>query len=149
MRMNLTFSRLFFSFLLLVLLACAGDSSDEAAAIATDDLPAELHDFADFYQRFHADSLFQVAHISWPLQGKYSKDDLTGAVREERWTQQDWSMHHPIALGQDFTREIEVIGNAVVVETIRAKAGNYSIIRRFAKLGGEWNLIYYQVSQLG
>jgi len=114
-------------------------------------LPAELEDFKIFYERFHTDSSFQMTHISWPLEGKTAPEvgapgtDISGS----RWQPEDWELHKPLEMGGDFVREIDLVGGAVVLEVIRARAGNYAIVRRFARLGDDWYLIYYQVSSLG
>ena len=132
------------------LTACDRGRPDAEAAGATEveaqgELPA---DFAAFYERFHADSAFQLAHVTFPLEGRVLTDSTDGSAVEGRHAREDWVLHRPLALGEDFAREVEVLDDGLVFETIRARAGDYAIRRRFARVGGEWNLIFYRESRL-
>ncbi len=54
-------------------------------------------DFLAFYQRFHDDSLYQLEHIIFPLQGIPAEADSATIVDGRfRWQKEDWIMHHPI-----------------------------------------------------
>lgn len=123
--------RLFF-----VLAATAGTSScgnDRAAPLP--ELPPEYADFPGFYQRFHADSAFQMAHIQFPLMGKSD----TSA-----WQVKEWTLHRPVDYDRsDFTREFTPVGEDILVEHIIHRMGDYGMVRRWARLGDEWSLIYY------
>lgn len=133
-----------------VLVGCGGRRdpvADEPAAVdAWEALP---DDFADFYERFHADSAFQLAHVTFPLAGRTAKDTATGEILEGRYEREDWALHRPLNLGDDFARDVEAIDEGLVFETIRARAGNYFLERRFAEMNGEWNLIYYRETMGG
>ena len=143
--------------LLLMAGACRqNDRSDAAAESATtaESTPAEPvapgipPDFLDFYTRFHADSAFQVSRIPWPLAGNYAQDSL-GQIVDLRYRPEDWVMHRPLDLGRDFEREFQVVSPELITETVRARAGNYAITRRFALLSDGWNLTEYRVDGLG
>ena len=62
---------------------------------------ADYSEFNQFYAKFMQDSLFQVQHINFPLEGipdnasSYS-DDLSAF----RWTADNWRMHRPIDFAQ-------------------------------------------------
>ena len=125
------------------------EGGDGGAAIALEQEGAQLPaGFADFYERFHADSAFQIAHVSFPLAGRVIADTTAGGAREGFHEADDWRIHRPLTLGSDFARELEVVDEGLVFETIRTRVGNYRIERRFARLGEEWNLIYYRESTL-
>ena len=136
----------FFSISFLTI-SCKKQSSIPESDNTPEDLSVGMSDFEAFYDRFHVDSAFQMEHTIWPLQGNYQQTEQ-GELVDVKWTPEDWILHQPMNLGNDFVREIEVLSDGFLIETIRAKAGNYSIVRRFSKLGDEWNLIYYQEALL-
>ena len=122
--------------LFLVLAAAAGASAcgnDRTAPLP--ELPPEYADFPEFYQRFHADSAFQLAHIQFPLMGKSD----TSA-----WQAEAWTLHRPVDYDRsDFTREFTPVGEDILVEYIIHRMGDYGMVRRWARLGNDWSLIYY------
>ena len=101
--------------------------------------------FLTFYQRFHDDSLYQMEHVIFPLQGIPSAADSTTISDDNfRWQQEDWVMHHPIEDGgTQFSRSFKKISNEMVIENIRIAGGQYGMQRRFSKSGDDWYLIYY------
>lgn len=120
----------------------------ESVTTANAELPA---DFNAFYEKFHTDSLYQMSHISWPLQGDRSRqvDSTHYQKTDATWEQSNWTMHHPVDYSSgDFKRQVQTLGDGLVVEYILITAGGYGIERRFAKQpDGEWNLIYYSDMQ--
>ncbi len=103
--------------------------------------------FEEFYQRFHEDSLYQIAHIVWPLAGEagVQEDSSRVVIREIEWLPEDWHMHRPVDFASnDYRREIEQVGEVMIIERIFTKVGNFGLERRFAKSPtGEWELIFY------
>lgn len=100
-------------------------------------------DFLEFYNTFHEDSTFQMEHISFPLKGLKVIENTGGGEKYE-YSEQEWLIHKPFdAMGGTFSRSFEEFAG-IVVEKIEANGGQFTSIRRFAKLSGEWNLIYYQ-----
>ncbi len=111
--------------------SCGGRPAEQAPA----ELPAEYADFPEFYERFHTDSAFQMGHIQFPLMGKSD----TGT-----WQLTEWRLHRPVDYERsDFSREFTPLGEDILIETILHKMGDYGMVRRWARLGDEWNLIYY------
>ena len=107
----------------------------EAAAV-------EEADFDTFYQLFHSDSLYQMAHIQFPLQGVSSRPEDHGTGF--RWGKEDWRMHRSFDASSSFRSEFTSLGDDLVIENIVHKNGQYGMERRFSRLGGdEWYLIYY------
>lgn len=101
------------------------------------------NDFLEFYNKFHEDSLFQISHISFPLKGMKVIEEIGGGEAYQ-YTQEEWIIHKPFDdMGETFSRSFEEFGG-IVAETIVANGGQFRSVRRFAKLSGEWNLIYYQ-----
>lgn len=121
-------------------------ASDAAALVSSGQMPPQ--EFLDFYEKFHRDSLFQMAHVQWPLAGEVSPSviDSVGTKKEQRlWQQENWRMHRPIELsGANFKREWQLLGEVMVIERIRESTTGMFLERRFAKsTEGEWELVFY------
>ena len=108
-------------------------------------------DFMEFYQKFHRDSLYQMEHIAWPLQGDASvpTGEDTRVKKMMAWEPKDWIMHRPVDFStSEFVRNWELLGDELIIERIRYAAANYGLERRFVKqYNGEWELIYYSDMQ--
>lgn len=130
---------IFFSWLAVcsgLLFSCSTNNNEETS---------ELKAFEEFYEHFHQDSDYQMEHISFPLEGLPSNADAeTIADNDFRWEAEDWVMQRPFNYDSGgFKRELTTFGNDLVVEKIVSQNGEFGTIRRFAKLGEEWYLIYY------
>ncbi len=102
--------------------------------------------FDDFYKKFHTDSLYQMAHIQWPLQGETDeKVDSTHYKRKLiNWEPNQWRMHRMNWDSKDFKQEFEVLGDLLVIERIRTRSVGYGLERRFSKTEqNEWMMIFY------
>jgi hypothetical protein len=123
---------------------CKNDPKRPEQAKTESDLPA---DFQDFYQKFHADSAYQMAHIQWPLKGETSEpiDSIQHRKVLVSWEPATWRLFQTPDFGSgDFKRELEMVGDVLVVERIRYKAANYGVERHFFKNDqDEWELIFY------
>ncbi len=108
-------------------------------------------DFIEFYQKFHSDSLYQIEHISWPLQGDaaFAVDSTRMVKKTAVWEPENWRMHRPIDFStSEFKRDFDVLGDELIVERIRYRAANYGLERRFVRqYNNEWELIYYSDMQ--
>ena len=137
-----------FPFLLLLGLSTSlftACNKNEGATDSDDQSSIDLSEFYAFYQQFHADSLFQMSRIIFPLEGLPREvDSLTAAKGEFRWQSEDWIMHKPFDFEMsEFKREITPYGPTMIQERIVHKTTGTGMIRRFSKLGGEWHLIYF------
>jgi hypothetical protein len=105
-------------------------------------LPA---DFLEFYKKFHGDSLYQVAHIQFPLEGYPSQADAKTITEGTfRWTAETWRMHRMEAFSDTiFTRKFESPLPVMVMETVKQRNTPFAMYRRFYKRGEDWMLIYY------
>jgi len=93
-------------------------------------------DFVSFYEKFHSDSLFQIDHIVFPLSMK---------MDSSKWQKSEWTMHKTFdSQNGAYTREFDNF-NGIIIENIREKNNAFILERRFAKFGGEYNLIYYTI----
>lgn len=132
-----------FWFWMLVLLSIScGRNKQEATVAEASTLPA---DFEVFYEKFHKDTAYQKAHIVFPLEGQPAKKD-EGAVADPnfKWQKNTWLMHKPYDdMGGTFSRSF-LSFNDIVTEEIADGTGQFTMTRRFAKLDGEWHLIYYK-----
>ena len=102
--------------------------------------------FAEFYNKFHKDSLFQVAHIDFPLEGYPSglQKDSTQNAESFRWTADKWQMQSLQFFNDvDFTRTFESPMPIVVNEIIIQKQNGYGTLRRFLNRDDGWHLIFY------
>jgi hypothetical protein len=130
------------------LISCDRKGGNGAVSAGTEDVAAQLPaGFAAFYEKFHQDSLYQLAHISWPLSGETSLDvdSLTTRRVPTNWQKEQWRMHRPVDFSTgDFKRSFIPMGEAIVVEKIRYINAGFGLERRFTRRrDGEWELIYY------
>ncbi|KXK38147.1 MAG: hypothetical protein J5I52_02350 [Saprospiraceae bacterium] len=105
----------------------------------------ETKEFLEFYDRFGSDSVFQMQHIVFPLEGmKAIVDSLERPDPDFHWQKEDWVIHGPFDdMDGTFSREF-VDFNGLVIEKIYDPSGTFSMERRFKKLASGWNLIYYR-----
>jgi hypothetical protein len=139
-------SLLSLSTLFLVICAC-GNAETSTQTNGSIGEGTETEDFGSFYEQFHADSLFQLDRISWPLNGNFIQDSA-GVAKDLHYHKGDWSMHRAMVDNPDFVQQIQPLTEDLYVEEIKARAGKYRIERRFARLSDGWHLIYYRESGL-
>lgn len=78
------------------LFACKSKTKDEPALEPEQASVYESAEFQDFYQKFSTDSVFQMEHIVFPLEGMRSpKDSLDIIDPNFRWQQDTWKIHKP------------------------------------------------------
>ncbi len=137
---------LFFIFLFL-LSNCKNKPLKSGPGKSEADLPK---DFLDFYQKFHSDSAYQMAHIEWPLKGEsgISADSIPKRQLME-WTPENWHlMHYPDTSMSTLKRDFETVGDAIIIERMSYPMVGYGYERQFYKEeDGSWRLIFYGESQ--
>lgn len=126
--------------LALLLLSCQQNppalKKEEAA-----ELPA---DFVSFYEKFHSDSTFQMAHISFPLEGYPMSPDSATLANNFRWSADKWVMHRSMMYADSlYTRKFEMPMPTIITEVIIQKQTPYGTYRRFLKRDDGWYLIFY------
>jgi len=121
-----------------------------------DTLPA---DFVEFYNRFHTDSLYQMEHIIFPLEGlpnSLGDGDTTnsmgqgagnreqGSAKRFYWKREEWKKHnHFTDPSGQFDHWYQVLDERLIEHWVQMKRTDMVIHRRFAKLDNGWYLIYY------
>lgn len=102
-------------------------------------------DFKDFYRSFHADSTYQMQHIIWPLATIKSNLGQNDLHREDNFISRDeWVVQHDFDEKEaGYTRHLKVVTPQMVEESIVDETGKFGIVRRFAKMDGQWYLIFY------
>lgn len=102
------------------------------------------HGFDAFYASFHTDSLFQLSHILFPLEGLPEAMDTTHLGATYYWNKETWILHHPFNPGDTtFERQFQIIDSTLIREVIVHLMSGYRMERRFSFTGEEWQLIYY------
>jgi hypothetical protein len=141
------------SFLALVLLCTAMACKNKPAgqmmkAAELADLP---QDFLTFYQKFHSDSAYQMAHITWPLKGEKSENLETGGTKKvlAMWEPQSWQMLHlPDMSDVGLKRTFEAMSDVLISERLQYPMVNFGMERQFYKdENNEWNMIFYSEMQ--
>ena len=103
-----------------------------------------FHDesFRDFYMRFHTDSLFQIAHTQFPLQGLPDIYSPSNDTLPYFYYKSDWTMQRLIDLEKDnLVRRVEDQVFAIKEQLVDQQG--YGLERRFMQDGDSWKLIYY------
>ncbi len=102
------------------------------------------HGFDAFYTSFHTDSLYQMSHILFPLEGLPEAMDTTHPGATYYWNKETWHLHHPFNPGDTtFERQFQIIDSSLIREVIVHLMTGYRLERRFSFTGEEWQLIYY------
>lgn len=124
----------------LFILSCVQQKEELTKQEEIPDASVELSDeFQEFYAKFHADSIFQLSHIQFPLQTKGADPSGNLTIAKE-----DWIINKPIDLSEGFFEQQFVpIGDNLLIEYINHTSAPLYMERRFAKLKTEWMLIYY------
>ncbi len=126
-------------FVFLVVASCKDKAvMDEATA---NTLPAN---FVAFYERFLQDSIYQIEHINFPLEGiPDNVSNHPNYTQDFRWQQSEWIMHRSFqGDSTGFSSSFSQLG-PIIMEKLLHESGQYGMLRRFSNDGDEWRLIYY------
>jgi hypothetical protein len=137
---------LLFSLFAFVLFHCKNKPQALQQSKEMGDLPG---DFLEFYQKFHTDSAYQMAHIEWPLKGETGIGQDTLAKRRlTEWTPEKWRMMRmPDVSMSTLKRTFETVGDVMVVERMSYPMVGLGYERQFYKEeDGAWRLIFYAES---
>jgi len=109
---------------------------------ATSNIPP---DFLVFYTQFHSDSLYQMDHINFPLEGLPAyADSITVLEKNYRYQKEDWRMHRNMEeRKQSFHENLVQVSDGLIFEYIPTGDKKLWMERRFLKTGDEWRLIYF------
>jgi len=103
----------------------------------------DVLDFRSFYSIFHRDSVYQLRHIQFPLEGMPEQNDSTNYSNGFKWYKTNWTLHHAFN-EQDslFQREFTLLDSTLIIETIYHLLSPMRMERRFS-YNQDWQLIYY------
>lgn len=126
---------------LIVIISC----KDVKKSTKSENIASLSEEFLDFYDKFSKDSIYQLEHTVFPLEGmRAPKDDQDSLHFDFRWQQQDWIFQKEFDdMNGSFKRDFYNV-NGVVVEKISDNSGSFTMERRFGKLSSGWHLIYYR-----
>jgi hypothetical protein len=129
-------------FLVILFLFSACKNQQKKEAHTTVALPA---DFLAFYEKFHADSAYQMAHIQFPLEGYPAYMDSSQLEKGTfYWQKEDWQIQNFNNFDKmEFTRHYEQPFEGVITEVIQKTNSPFGVYRRFYKRGDDWLLIFY------
>lgn len=132
----------------MVLHACQQSSEQQASSQSPAVMPHSSDipdDFLEFYRRFHEDNAYQLEHIIFPLKGlPQSADSATIAADNYFWQKEDWVLHRSYDYETgDFSRKFIRYTDELITEQIRHRQAGMGLVRRYARLGDDWFLIYY------
>jgi hypothetical protein len=133
-------------YLLLLLIAvtfwaCNNDSAKQPA-----DSTSEEEGFLNFKKRFLRDTAYQMAHITFPLDGIPDKAHEGDTLPNGQfyWTKENWDLHQELDPARSgFEVKYTWLSDNLVEETLINKQVGLGMMRRFSKRGEEWELIYY------
>jgi len=131
---------------MVIITSCKSKADAEPIVAEEGPQPFENEEFVAFYNTFSSDSVFQLEHITFPLEGTRPQADSLDVVPPDfRWTLDTWKIHSAFDDGnKSFVREIVNGPAGIIIEYISDVSGQYTMERRFAKLSSGWNLIYYR-----
>lgn len=112
----------------------------EKASSQTNGMPV---DFMNFYERFHQDSIYQIEHISFPLEGVPGMSMGKDIDENFHFKLENWKMHRAFEDSLIIYHSLEQVSDHIVEEEIGLDANGLMIYRRFTKAGSEWFLSYY------
>lgn len=127
--------------LFIIIVACKPVSKTNNSLSENETVNGLPDDFLSFYDKFHSDSIYQIEHIVFPLEGVMYDED--NQKLKKVWSQENWTIHKNFdTYGGTFNRSYTEFGG-IISEKIVDNNKISSMERRFSKMGGEWHLIYY------
>ena len=119
---------------LLLLTACGFEKTGETTGNSSEE------DFMKFYAKFHEDSIFQINHVDFPLDGETAYLNEGGA-KPTFFYKDDWAMQtllsDTMGLNQKFIR-----ADSIMVDVIYDNNG-VGLTRHFTARDNKWFLTYY------
>ncbi len=121
------------------------DAATENNTTAEATNPTTPPDFEVFYEKFGKDTAFQMSHIIFPLEGRPAmKDGMDNIDPNFKWQKKDWIKHRAFDdMDGTFSRGFMNFAG-IITEEVADNSGNFTMIRRFAKISDQWHLIYYK-----
>jgi len=125
----------------MIILALVAITCCKTAKIASTDKPARIiaEDFDRFYQKFHADSVFQLSRIKYPL-GGYRAD----GVDEYKWTKGNIPLMKTMIYDVDTTiyKVTYKKTESQFIQKVWLENSGFSSESRFRLIKNRWYLVY-------
>lgn len=100
--------------------------------------------FKSFYEKFHTDSIYQLNHIRFPLEGEPDQSDTIAYKETFYWYPDQWVTHHTFNNSDtSFVRSFIQVDTSLIIEKIKHKLSPLSMERRWSRNDTFWELIYY------
>ena len=101
-------------------------------------------DFTKFRKSFYKDSLFQVNHITFPLEGIYSPEmEMTDTIYI--WGQKgDWKYLTDPGKDKNVITDVIIQNDTIVEELSHLDYGGLFHLVRFKKIDGNWYLTRFE-----
>ena len=101
-------------------------------------------DFAKFRRNFYKDSLFQINHISFPLQGIYSpRMEMTDTIYI--WQQEeDWTYITDPRKDKEIITDVVIQNDTIVEELSHLEYGGFFHLVQFKKIEERWYLTRFE-----
>ena len=130
------------------LMQCKNNGNNNSNITKTSELQQEElpKDFVGFFTKFHSDSVFQLNHISFPLDG-FIRSPESDSMIPYKWRKNKWKLHNKFDNYDNiFTRKFYIFDENTVIEKITGIDSLFQMQRRFVKMHNGWNLIHYSVN---
>lgn len=115
-------------------------NNQDIESVSDNSLP---EDFSVFYDQFHTDNSFQIAHIIWPLPGKLITDEDDVVQLTSSWSEEDWTYHKKPPADGNYNILYNTLVDTMVDEYIMNRLTGHGILRRWRKQNDQWMLTYY------
>lgn len=122
----------------IMLLSACGQK--EVEQNVSEELPES---FKEFYKEFHRDSVYQMNHIVFPLQGAPNNASSNTDYSDFRWAEDDWVIHKDFGSLLDSYKKFYSGDSTYITEEIYHSSGAFKIERRFSRIAKQWYLVYY------
>lgn len=129
-----------FLLLVFILISC-NRNSEKKNNYVIKNTANTVENFDEFNIRFHTDSIFQLARINFPIEGK----SIDGFDRNE-WNSENWEMLKTPVVDKSENKEYEhslVKSDTLVVEKYWIKDSGFLVERKFKRVKNKWFLTYY------
>lgn len=111
------------------------------------DTHTNVENFANFYDRFLSDSLFQISRIKFPLPG-INTEEMTLDDSVYYWKKEEWVLHEKTEIDTTVFNVRRTVTDTLAVEEIFLEDSGFLIRSEFRPIDGRWYLTYYVDSNL-
>ena len=131
--------------ILFTVLGCKENQAGKDADLEGDLEKSELPEgFMGFLDQFGKNSIFQMNHIQWPLEVQRALSEEGEEPEMISLDPANWRLQKTFDDMQGTYTQQFINFNGIVTELTADKSGQYTMIRRFSKIDGDWKLIFYK-----